>query len=169
MGEFHLVEGDEHKRIRERYEKDIDSGRFELHSSHTKAGTLPTYLGERHTFTQMADVDMALVDRTTKEVNYIIEIEDKLPQPKYLIGEIIAIAMCKRIGLRTGDNPLNDVVLVVAHRPKIKGSHKDEQYRNIIQGLKGISAKLGCLRDIIIMDWDDFEAKDPLNIFTKEK
>lgn len=164
-----MVEGDEHRRIREKYEKDIDSGKFEIHSSHTKAGTLPTYLGERHTYTQMADVDMALVDRTTKEVKYIIEIEDKLPQPKYLIGEIIAIAMSKIIGLRTGDTLLNDVVLVVAHRPKIKGSHKDEQYRNIIQGLKDISAKLGCLRDIIIMDWDVFEARNPLKIFKNEK
>jgi hypothetical protein len=77
--------------------------------------------------------------------------------------------MSKIIGLRTGDTLLNDVVLVVAHRPKIKGSHKDEQYRNIIQGLKDISAKLGCLRDIIIMDWDVFEARDPLKIFKNEK
>jgi hypothetical protein len=115
-------EGKEHKRIRERVEREVGcylkstgkAASYRVRAAHQKgAGTIGLYIGHPSRKTRMSDADMVIVN-DKNEAACIIEVKDKDVMPKNLFGIVGATSVCNTIYHEAhGNIPLAEAALYI--------------------------------------------------------
>lgn len=156
-------EGKEHKRIRERVEKEARSylestGRGASHrirAAHQRgAGTIGLYIGHPSRKTRMSDADMVIVNDKNEAV-CIIEVKDRDVMPKNLFGIVGATSVCDTIYHEAhGDIPLTKAALFIvvsANCVRKPQSMKRKQLelieKQLADGVGSVSSVTICIED----------------------
>jgi hypothetical protein len=141
-----MVEGTEHKRIRERIIKFLKHNKYKCFSGHIDSDQdLGLFKDKKGADTHFSDADILILNNDDKIIS-IIEIKDEDIQPKQIIGIIGATSICNKFIDKNGnefkfDHPSLYIVIrdELLNKP---GSKKKQQMRLIKENL---SIQLGAI------------------------
>ena len=133
------MENEWHKKTRKRIVKTFENQEFRVITSHPKHINLFREEIKREHCLSDADI---VVFRNSK-IEKIIEVESE-PNPKKLIGIVIATHLCDRLRAKGDDYPLKNIILEIRFREPIPKSKKElkldvieEPLRKILNSLEG--------------------------------
>jgi hypothetical protein len=158
-------EGEEHKRIRKRVEKEAQSylestGRGASHrirAAHQKgAGTIGLYMGHPSRATRMSDADLVIVDDSNEAV-CIIEVKDEDVRPKNLFGIVGATSLCDTVRHNAFDDlRLGRAALYIVVNAENLGKPQSTKRKQIELINKELAGGFGSIGRVVICSEDDF-------------
>ena len=158
-------EGEEHKRIRKRVEKEAQSylestGRGTSHrirAAHQKgAGTIGLYMGRPSRATRMSDADLVIVGDRNQVVS-IIEVKDKDVVPKNLFGIVGATSLCDTVRHRAFDDlHLGKAALYIVVNAENFGKPQSTKRKQIESINKELAKGFGSVSRVVICSEDEF-------------
>ena len=92
--------------------------------------------------TTLSFVDVAIVNRTTKLIELIVEIEESAAEPKKVIGDIMNIILSEQVRIKSRDYKYGDIAFILGRKTNPKGGAKEKTNR-ICQKLVEVNEKIG--------------------------
>jgi hypothetical protein len=98
-------------------------------------GRIIAYYDEYSRATQLSFVDIAVIDKKQREAIILCEVEERIPAPKKILGDIITLILAEKIRYKNLDYVIYSPYLVFGFKVKEKGK-KVSQVFNLINRLE---------------------------------
>lgn len=138
-----------HKKTRERIVETLESQGHRVFTSHPKHINL--FREERKRENCLSDADIVVIENSI--IKKIIEVESE-PNPKKLIGIVIATHLCNWLRAEGNDYPFKNVLLEIRYRSPVPKSRKElkldiieESLRKIINSFEGSVSNFKFIRE----------------------
>ncbi len=111
------------------YEVFYDHGELE--------GRIVAYYGRLSRITQLSFVDIAVVSKIRREVAILCEVEERIPTPKKILGDLVSLLLAEKIRYKNLDYAVRAPYLIFGFKVKERG-RKADQALNLIKRFESV-------------------------------